>query len=673
MINARTHIRKMSNVIFCFFLLIFLGNNTKTQNTPQPMEIMEDIEHVQNLSDLISLVQTLPQDYPWAMDAMLKAAQLSLSDDFRSAEVNTIQRISRLLVAAALILDSEELLKSHILSDDYLDAVTNRDFVLAQDSSNDGFIFRDMLPEVFFNDSKAISESWHGTLGNERYEFATVDVADVSLIVQRSDIPFGNVKATIPINEQIELAIEKSTGTLEDGCIYSGRSTRIYLNTLNYVLLAIRAGALSNIFAKDSVLLHLNKIVIGNSLLYFSLSNGPSYSQRALEPLEDARNFFVELSNPRIDRNLARQTAEAVLYVAKLSQAIDNLELLSQQFATLAKTDPDRGLPGLWLAMLAAYSRESPQFISLANDLTQQLISSPVTDIVRRVQFKWAIFYFSSNDAVLQQSFSSNENIFRKWQIAISDEQERFNSVLNVLADLAAVGDFVIGSNLLMTELTARQSLSSHTIYVDQRYVEELGAFSQDAFNHISWQLDDGDYVPSLTDLAKWQRGFPLTLADLFAVALECPTTRLNSDRPRYGMNGQEEDRATVFEWYSDFNKSFQEWLVGQDFRKPLQEPYILTEYQEIAEYLFPANGTPDLAAILKVVWIEWFQIPLIHLRAVSITDWRYSAVETTSLTSTASIINLKEEAVSQGEHELAKIAEHFLNLRAFFEKHYSN
>ncbi len=246
---------------------------------------------------------------------------------------------------------------------------------------------------------------------------------------------------------------------------------------------------------------------------------------------------------------------------------------------------------------------------------------------------------------------------------------------LAMLQDLLSSGNEVAAVKLLIRELREFDRSGIKNIrWFEARYLTELGACLHDVFRGICWKRDrNGDLVLRSSDSAYLKSRF----APTEVVNLAAKDRASEAKGGRYGAISPEEDEATCLELYhpEELREKLGQMLASTGV--PFDPRSIsVRPSKPAADFAEWVTGElqrcpPVIEPLLKLVWIEWFYLPLMGIENHTEVEWSYRPVNHSGLTSPDHVRDLLANATLGDGH--AGVWATFLSAREYLEKRHSN
>jgi hypothetical protein len=247
------------------------------------------------------------------------------------------------------------------------------------------------------------------------------------------------------------------------------------------------------------------------------------------------------------------------------------------------------------------------------------------------------------------------------------------------LWDLDIVGIFYVlgkpqaAERFLEREISfVRASNSPDRYAIEAHLVREIGASTSDLFALLSWT------TPELRPQLRTAIGVdPVTEFAPTVIDTKLPGLRVPAGK-RYGMTDPEEDRATCIELYDPSNFGLFKSVITQVetvlhltmvLKAPPPAGYEFRNWVRSELAANPAHVKP----LLKLAWVEWFQIPLagVGTSNVNLTSWHYSPGDSDGVTTISNIESVMARGESGVDAQTRSVWESFRSARLFLSRNY--
>lgn len=492
--------------------------------------------------------------------------------------------------------------------------------------------------EAFFSD-EAIQHLFQHFPSIERYDsrawyrYIRVNAGALSFIQEQADTPFLDL-AVAPNWTRTSLT---STEENIEGYFY-----KIPLIAINDIIIALKMDYFKSFLLRDAVPLSYLDIISANAIYASSLYGNTGLGELAVKRYRTIlrNNALSPYLRNRVDTRLTKAFYFARDYTHALKRyesTVTDFYPVSYQFT---------GMFGSAMSLLALNRNE---------EALKRLYST--IPLISPNDIKKQYYVLAVHDMLQQAGLSNADEVMivklRQWR---QEHLSKFES-----ADLQWVRYEQLNRDILRTLFAARRyelvlyhlfrevvAIRESALWSETFYLREIAATLNDVFELLAWD-DYNEGSPILKQLSL-ELGCDIVPLGSPATSEELILENPQDCRDYYAARNPEEDRAETLRFYLSDPKGFLAWIDNE-----------------------LARDEPNVEPFLKLLWIEWFLIPLQDFKNphIDIDTWEYNPYARSGRSDMASveIFFNRYESFIKGDAKLAYEA--FLEAFSFFSELY--
>ena len=497
------------------------------------------------------------------------------------------------------------------------------------------------------------------------------------IILERSDVPWSNLDFEYKVT-RIESLPEKNSTRHVEGLSYS-----FPLSVMNHFVIAAKVYAALSLLGPESPYVKYAHLIIANSFYAAALAEGNGhsaidFSRTAISPMKKAMDG-LHRAPARHGRLLSVSALEPRLTAMNFFGR--KLHVAAERYRRAAeRTDREPGyrLYGHWGRAITAVGLMDARATVTHLKAVLAAISDESPDHERYRYILIALFDIFDKQSAVGRTLSAEQKRIDLWRLTPIHEYHRHMMNLDLSRLLWTIGRFNEAALFWIREI---QRLPAEGIIdstkVEKEYLHELIAFMSDMFTLLSWKISferGGDTsVPRIEAKKIWAEDFAPTWADRFSGG---------GNTPPYGSVSPEEDRVTCLEAY---NPSANYPTVAQAFAQVAEQNFQalgLTEPEENGARTAGGEMVPwarkeqkrgNFEPLLKLAWVEWFQLPLLPLLNVNfkLDGWAYQPLTVGNVATPQAVQAVAELEDDRLDPATQQVAKTFLMVRHFLENRY--